>query len=116
MNEKKSPFSELSQLGNEALNLLKTAKRVAESSGAVDKAVDKAREIALASATELERAVANVRSAAEHEWNKLNAPSQGTGKDGTQSKVSADGDPQATSGQAAADAHIKAEDDLGSGI
>jgi hypothetical protein len=66
MSEKKSPFSELSQLGNEALNLLKSAKRAAEKSGVTDKAL----EIVNASAKELERAVTNVASAAETEWKK----------------------------------------------
>jgi hypothetical protein len=66
MSEKKSPLEELSQLGNEALNLLKTAKRAAEKSGVADKAL----EIVNASAKELERAVTNVASAAETEWKK----------------------------------------------
>lgn len=70
MSEKKNPFSELSQLGDEALNLLRTAKRVAENS----KAADKAMEVVSSTAKELERAFTNVASAAEAEWKKHARP------------------------------------------
>jgi hypothetical protein len=66
MNEKKSPFAELTQLGNEALNLLKTASRAAQSSDAIEKA----RGFVAEGVHEVERAMLNVKSAAEAEWKK----------------------------------------------
>jgi hypothetical protein len=82
MNEKKSPFAELTQLGNEALNLLKTASRAAQSS----EAIEKARGFVAEGVHEVERAVLNVKSAAEAEWKKASGktnPPPSTSQDTT---------------------------------
>jgi hypothetical protein len=87
MNDKKSPFAELTQLGNEALNLLKTASRAAQSS----EAIEKARGFVAEGVQEVERAMLNVKSAAEAEWKKASGktnppPSSSQDTQGTSAK------------------------------